>query len=95
MRHVTQLTFHIPLHPYSAGGDEAYSFLDGLVLELASRPGSLSLLERKLVTLENNQSLMSAEGERAGGSRPWLGAGGLRRGREATWCRWLAWLRLS
>ncbi|KAG2423989.1 hypothetical protein HXX76_014815 [Chlamydomonas incerta] len=49
------------LPPPSAGGDEAVPFLEGLVSELAGRPGALSLLERKLVTLENSQSLMSAE----------------------------------
>ncbi len=50
------------LPPACSGADEAVGFLDGLVSELAARPGALCLLERKLVTLENSQQLMPAEG---------------------------------
>ncbi|EFJ51617.1 hypothetical protein VOLCADRAFT_87820 [Volvox carteri f. nagariensis] len=49
------------LPPAKSSADEAAAFLEGLVSELGARQGALSLLERKLVTLENNQQLMPAE----------------------------------
>ncbi|GIL84233.1 hypothetical protein Vretimale_15863 [Volvox reticuliferus] len=49
------------LPPARSSADEAAAFMDGLVTELGVRQGAISLLERKLVTLENNHQLMPAE----------------------------------
>jgi hypothetical protein len=59
-----------PCSARSSGPREAASaVMVSLLMELAAKPGALPLLERKLVTLESADGMLSGEGKAARGSR--------------------------